>query len=361
MSSSTSEQGLTMTSRRPGSPEPALLDVRGLTVTYERHGQPFHVLDDLSFRLDQGRILGVVGESGSGKTTLAMILIGMAKKLGASVTRGEVRLAGEDILLASPQRVRQLRREAVGLIVQDPHSALNPSFQIGTQVEETVRSGEQGSRSERHERAVSSLELMRLPDPGSLWRRYPHHLSGGMKQRVVGGIGIVNRPRLLIADEPTTALDVTIQSQYLALLRDLRDTLGISIIIITHDLGVIAELCDEVMVLYAGRIVERATVEDLFDDARHPYSRGLLKSRPGSVEDAGARRLPQIPGQPPRLWDLPVGCSFRPRCKEAEPDCTISAGPLMQVSATHLVECRVAARAIVDQVPKVRCEAEETS
>jgi len=347
-----------MASRPPEPPEPALLDVRGLTVTYERQGQPFHVLDDVSFRLDQGRILGVVGESGSGKTTLAMILIGMAKKVGASVTRGEVRLGGEDILLASPERVRQLRREAVGLIVQDPHSALNPSFQVGWQVEETVRSG---SRRERHERAVSSLKLMRLPDPSSLWRRYPHHLSGGMKQRVVGGIGIVNRPRLLIADEPTTALDVTIQAQYLALLRDLRDTLGISIIIITHDLGVIAELCDEVMVLYAGRIVESASVVDLFDDARHPYSRGLLKSRLDFVGDAGAQRLPQIPGQPPRLWDLPGGCSFRPRCVEAEPDCAICAGPLMQVSATHLVECRVAARTIVDQVPKVRCEAEETS
>ena len=361
MSRSTSEQELTMTSRHAESPEPTLLDVRGLTVTYERHGQAFHVLDDLSFRLDQGRILGVVGESGSGKTTLAMILIGMAKKIGASVTGGEVRLGGEDILLASPQRVRQLRREAVGLIVQDPHSALNPAFQVGTQVEETVRLGEQASRSQRHERAVSSLKLMRLPDPGSLWRRYPHHLSGGMKQRVVGGIGIVNRPRLLIADEPTTALDVTIQAQYLALLRDLRDTLGISIIIITHDLGVIAELCDEVMVLYAGRIVESASVMDLFDDARHPYSKGLLNSRLDFVADAGARRLPQIPGQPPRLWDLPVGCSFRPRCKEAEPECAISAGPLMQVSTTHRVECRVAARKIVDRVAQDPMQAPETS
>ncbi len=360
MSRSTSEQRPTMTSR-PESPEPALLDVSGLTVTYERHGQPFHVLDDLSFSLGQGRILGVVGESGSGKTTLAMILIGMAKRIGASVTHGEVRVGGEDILQASPQRVRQLRREAVGLIVQDPHSALNPAFQVGTQVEETVRFAEGGSRTQRHNRAVSSLDLMRLPDPASLWRRYPHQLSGGMKQRVVGGIGIVNRPRLLIADEPTTALDVTIQSQYLALLRDLRDTLGISIIIITHDLGVIAELCDEVMVLYAGRIVESASVVDLFDDARHPYSKGLLKSRLDFAGDAGSRRLPQIPGQPPRLWNLPVGCSFRPRCDEAEQDCAISAGPLMQVSATHLVECRVAARAIVDRVPKARTEPEDAS
>lgn len=323
--------------------EERLLSVSNLTVTYRRRGVPFQVLDDVTFDLTNGKCLGIVGESGSGKSTLALTIMGLAKQIGASVEAGQILLRGQDLIQASSKELEVIRRRDFGLIVQDPHSSLDPAFTARNQLLETVHG--LPSKTARVEKALTALQRVCLPSPETMWFRYPHELSGGMKQRIVGAIGIVNEPAILIADEPTTALDLTVQSEYLNMLRELRDSLKLAIIFVTHDLGVVAELCDDVMVLYAGRVVEHGPVERIFDAPAHPYTQGLLASRlDGRVLPAG-ERLRQIPGQPPELWKLPPGCSFAPRCEFADNACVSEgAGGLLPITSCHSVECRVAHR-----------------
>lgn len=316
-----------------------LLRVENLTVNYTRGREMFPVLEDISFELPEGRILGIVGESGSGKSTLASIILGLAERIGAKVVGGEVSLGGKNLLTASRREIEEVRRNELGFIGQDPHSALDPAFTIRNQVLEAVAAGDSGG--DHRSQALEVLRRMRFPDPEGTWGSYPHELSGGMKQRAAGAIGIVNQPSLLIADEPTTALDVTSQSEYLGLLRYLRDTLGVAIIIISHDFGVIAETCDDVMVMYAGRIVEHAPVRQLFDAPQHPYTSALLECRIGAADTRG-KKLKQIVGQPPELWNLPQGCSFQPRCEWAVAACAETPGPFVEIGTEHWVECREA-------------------
>lgn len=319
-----------------------LLHVESLTVNYARGRDKFPVLEDVSFKLRRGRILGIVGESGSGKSTLASVILGLSDRIGAQIVKGKVLVKGKNILTATRREIIELRRNELGFIGQDPHSALDPAFTIRNQVVEAVASGSSGS--DHRSEALEVLRRMRFPDPEITWGSYPHELSGGMKQRAVGAIGIVNEPSLLIADEPTTALDVTSQSQYLGLLRYLRDSLGVSIIVISHDFGVIAETCDDVMVMYAGRIVETGPVDQIFNSPKHPYTSALLNCRIGPSDTKG-KELRQIIGYPPDLWNLPKGCSFQPRCQMAVEACSETQGPFIEISEKHWVECGVAVTA----------------
>lgn len=320
-----------------------MLQVKNLTATYSRRGIAFDVLGDVSLDLHRREILGVVGESGSGKSTLGLVLMGLHREAGASIVAGSVNLDGRDILKLPDDSLRELRRDRLGLIVQDPHASLNPAFTIRSQLTETNRWRKDLTRDERRTVGLDALSQVRLPSVKEIWRSYPHELSGGMKQRVVAAMATMNNPAVLVADEPTTALDLTTQAQFLSLLLHLRDNFNLSIVIITHDLGVVAEVCDTVAVMYGGRIVEVAPVHNLFDGAAHPYTRGLLAVRAAGRSYIDGGRIDQIAGQPPLMWDLPAGCSFAPRCDWMQPDCRrLGAGSLVEIKPGHFVECRVA-------------------
>jgi peptide/nickel transport system ATP-binding protein len=294
---------------------PAALVVEDLRVAFETRGGLLHAVDGISFAVAQGRTLGIVGESGSGKTVAAMTTMGLVR--GARVrASGRVLLDGEELLGAPPARLRELRGDALAMVFQDPSSALHPLLRVGAQIEETVRAHRSVSRAAARARAIELLELVALPDARRRVDAYPHELSGGMRQRAMIAIALANEPRVLIADEPTTALDVTVQRQILTLLRRLRDELGMAMVLITHDLGVVAETADEVAVMYAGRIVEQAPTARLFAAPQHPYTWGLLRSMPRLDAPLGAELVP-IPGRPPTLTRLPSGCRFHPRCPYA--------------------------------------------
>jgi peptide/nickel transport system ATP-binding protein len=290
----------------------AALRVEQLHVGFETREGLVQAVDGVSFAVAPGRTLGIVGESGSGKTVAATTALGLTRGSRVRVS-GRVLLDGEELLGASPQRLRALRGDAIAMVFQDPLSALHPLLRVGDQIAETVRAHRSISRAAARARAVELLEQVALPDPRRRAAAYPHELSGGMRQRVGIAIALANEPRVLIADEPTTALDVTVQQQILALLRRLRDELGMAMVLITHDLGVVAETADEVAVMYAGRIVEQAPTAELFAAPQHPYTWGLLRSMPRLDAPAGAELVP-IPGRPPSLIDPPPGCRFHPRC-----------------------------------------------
>jgi len=292
------------------------LHVADLRVAFETPDGLLQAVDGVSFEVAAGRTLGIVGESGSGKTVAAMTAIGLTR--GARVrTSGHVLLDGEDLLAASPARLRALRGDALAMVFQDPLSALHPLMRVGDQIAEAVRAHRPGvSKAAARARAVELLEQVALPDAGRRAGAYPHELSGGMRQRVTIAMALANEPRVLIADEPTTALDVTVQKQILALLARLRDELGMAMVLITHDLGVVAEAADEVAVMYAGRIVEQAPAAELFAAPQHPYTWGLLRSMPRLEAPVGAELVP-IPGRPPSLIHPPSGCRFHPRCPYA--------------------------------------------
>jgi peptide/nickel transport system ATP-binding protein len=297
----------------PGSAAEALLRIEDLRVGFDTRDGLVQAVDGVSWSVAAGRTLGIVGESGCGKTVAAMTAMGLVS--GSRVrTSGRVLLDGEDLLAASPERLRRLRGDAIAMVFQDPLSALHPLLRVGAQIEEALRAHRSGvSRAAARARAIELLEQVALPDARRRVDAYPHELSGGMRQRALIAMALVNEPRVLIADEPTTALDVTVQRQILALLRRLRDELGMAMVLITHDLGVVAETADEVAVMYAGEIVERAPVAALFAAPRHPYTWGLLRSVPRLDAPAGAELVP-IPGRPPSLVDPPSGCRFHPRC-----------------------------------------------
>ncbi len=295
-----------------------LLEVSDLRVHYSAADAPVRAVDGVSFSLQPGETYALVGESGCGKTATGLALLRLVEP--GRIVGGRIVFEGRDLLGLSEEEMRRLRGARIGMVFQEAAAALNPVMRIGAQVGEALRIHRGMSRKEAHAEAVELLRLVALADPERQARAYPHELSGGMKQRVMLAIALSCSPALLIADEPTTALDVTIQAQILALLRELRDKLSLTILLITHDLGVVAENADRVGVMYAGRLVEEASVDALFDKPEHPYTRGLLRAMPGAGP-ADERRLPTLPGTVPDPAHPPAGCRFHPRCSERFEPC----------------------------------------
>jgi len=296
-------------------------------------------VDDVSLTLDAGQTLGIVGESGSGKTTLALSILRLLPP-AARIVSGEIRFEGEDLLAKSKREMRKIRGKRIAMILQDPMASLNPLFTVGDQIGEPLRVHEGASRSAAGRRACELLAAVRIPSPASRARNYPHEMSGGMRQRVVGAIAIACRPRLLIADEPTTSLDVTIQAQYLTLLGELQREQGLALIFITHNLGIVARMCDRVAVMYAGRFVEVGDVRTIFNAPAHPYTRALLDAIPRLGQWGG--RLTAIDGVPPDLAQLPAGCAFAPRCPQAIARCAVDVPPAFALGPGHAARCWLA-------------------
>ncbi len=315
-----------------------VLDVRGLKTVFRTRGGEVHAVNSVSFHLQPGELLGVVGESGSGKSVTMMSLIGLLPSPPADVRDGQVLLEGRDLLRITPEALRSVRGAEVGFVFQDPMTSLNPVFTVGDQIMEPLRTHLGMTRAQAETRAAELLDLVGIPDARKRLKSYPHQFSGGMRQRVMIAIALACDPKVLIADEPTTALDVTIQAQILELVRDLRSKLGMAIVWITHDLGVIAGIADRVMVMYAGQVVEQAPVKELFANPRHPYTRALLKTIPSN---AGARgdRLQVIQGQPPILGAAPTACPFRARCRHAFDRCARENPARRPVGRGHDVAC----------------------
>ena len=312
-----------------------LLQVRELRVTFATERGPLVAVDGVSFDIAAGEVLGVVGESGSGKSVSLMSVLGL---LGASAqVQGSVRFRGRELVGLPERELRVLRGGQIAMVFQDPMTALTPVYTVGAQIVEQIRLHEPQSRTAAKARAIELLAAVGLPSPAAQFERYPHQLSGGMRQRAVIAMALSCRPSLLIADEPTTALDVTVQAQILALLERLRRELQLAVVLVTHDMGVVAEVADRVLVMYAGRVVERGTARALFDAPRHPYTRGLLGSIP-PLEGARPQRLPSIGGAPPALHERPPGCAFAPRCAQAEARCREAVPPLRD-DFGHAVAC----------------------
>jgi peptide/nickel transport system ATP-binding protein len=290
----------------------ALLEVEDLRVTFDTEDGLVHAVDGISYSVDTGKTLGIVGESGSGKSVSSLTTLGLTRARNTKI-EGRINWDGEDLSTAPEDKMRQIRGNEIAMIFQDPLSSLHPFYKVGWQLVEAILTHRDVSRSAARARAVELLELVGIPDPARRVDQYPHEFSGGMRQRVMIAMALANEPKLLIADEPTTALDVTVQAQILALLDDLQSRLGMAIIIITHDLGVVAETADEIAVMYAGRIVEHGTTEQVFNAPQHPYTWGLLKSIPRLETDRGDELVP-ISGRPPSLIHRPSGCFFHPRC-----------------------------------------------
>jgi peptide/nickel transport system ATP-binding protein len=314
-----------------------LLEVKDLSVRFDTDDGPVHAVDRLSFSLEEGEVLGVVGESGCGKSVSLMSLTQLLPPT-ASVT-GSAQLGDIELIGASSSRIRRVRGRMVAYVFQEPMTSLNPAFKIGRQIEEVLQRHLDISRGAARKRAIELLQLVRIPAPERRINEYPHQLSGGMRQRVMIAIALACDPKILVADEPTTALDVTIQAGILDLMRDIRERLGTAIVLITHNLGVVADIADRVLVMYAGRKVEEAPVHDLFASPQHPYTIGLLGAvpRPGAASTTG--RLQEIPGRVPSLSELPQACAFADRCPRAD-DLTRSQRPeLHEVLPGHTVAC----------------------
>ena len=314
-----------------------LLSVRGLKVEFGTDLGPARAVDDLSFDLNPGEVLGIVGESGSGKSVTALSIMGLLPVPPGRVVGGEILFEGADLLKKSPKEMRKIRGGAISMIFQEPMTSLNPVFTIGDQLTEAVRWHEKISPGAAKDRAIEMLNKVGIPSAKRRLEDYPHQLSGGMRQRVMIAMALSCNPKLLLADEPTTALDVTIQAQILDLLRQLQDEFKMAVIIITHNLGVVAEFADRVLVMYAGRTAEQASVENVFDRPAHPYTEGLIASIPDL--DADVHRLTAIPGTLPNPQNLPPGCRFQPRCGYAREECAGGLPPLIGVDVAHHAAC----------------------
>jgi oligopeptide/dipeptide ABC transporter ATP-binding protein len=318
----------------------ALLDVKDLQTHFFTRDGVVRAVDGISFSLESGRTLGIVGESGCGKSVTALSIMGLIPKPPAQIVGGEVLFDGVDLTKLSEKKLENLRGKEIAMIFQDPMTSLNPTLTIGTQITETIRRHYDVSKGQARKRAVELLDEVQIPNAAARLDDYPHRYSGGMRQRVMIAIALSCNPKLLIADEPTTALDVTVQAQILDLLEDLRDSHEMAMILITHDMGVVAEAADEILVMYAGQIVEQASVLDLFDSPEHPYTEALLGALP-QLEGQGVRqgRLTAIPGRPPDLIAPPEACRFAPRCPYAsEHDtCATRAPELRQIRTNHWV------------------------
>jgi oligopeptide/dipeptide ABC transporter ATP-binding protein len=314
-----------------------VLSVRDLTVSLGPELAPVDIVAGVSFDLARGEILGLVGESGCGKSMTSLAVMGLLPQPGPRVRAGQVLLDGSDVTQLQPWQRVEAGHGRMAMIFQEPMTSLNPVRRIGDQITEAVQVHERLSGAAGLARARELLELVRMPDPGLQLSAYPHQLSGGQRQRVMIAIALACRPQVLIADEPTTALDVTIQVQILGLLRELCNRLDMAILFITHDMGVIAQLADRVSVMYAGRIVETAPVGALFERPRHPYTSGLMDCMPS--RNSGARRLPTIAGQPPKPARTVAGCVFAPRCASVREPCRVATPPRNEVSQRHEVLC----------------------
>ena len=314
-----------------------LLDVRDLTVEFDTPTGIVRAVDGVSLQLGNGEVLGIVGESGSGKTVTSRALLRLLPARRARIPAGSVKYNGVDLLSLGETEMHAIRGRQIGMIFQNPMTHLDPVMTIGNQIAEPLRAHEGLGRKEALERAVDLLRQVGIPDPALRVSSYPHEFSGGMRQRVLIAAALACHPKILIADEPTTALDVTVQAQILRLLLDLRDNSGLSLILITHDLGVVAQTCDTVAVMYAGRIVERAAKADLLQRPLHPYTKGLIGSQPGAAPPR--QELPSIPGQPPSFTELPAGCRFHPRCGYAEDACRAAPPPLVEVAERRDSAC----------------------
>jgi len=314
-----------------------LLEVDNLRVHLFTLGGVVRAVDGVSFSVPAGASVGIVGESGCGKTMTALSLMRLMPSPPARIVSGRIMFDGQDIRALGDAQLRELRGNAMAMIYQDPMTTLNPVFTVGEQIAETVRLHQNSSRAAALGRAIEMLALVGIPDPPRCAGSYPHQLSGGMRQRAVIAMALACNPKLLIADEPTTALDVTIQAQILDLLRRLQRELGTAIILITHDLGVIADLVDTVVVMYAGKVVEHAPVKQLFSSPRHPYTQGLLRSVP-SLETR-EHRMRTIEGNVPPAFDMPQGCRFHPRCTQAMPVCRSEEPPVVSDGAGGQAAC----------------------
>jgi len=319
--------------------ENEILRIRDLHTSFFTRNGEVKAVNGVSLDVPPASVVGIVGESGCGKSMTARSIMGLVKYPGR-VAGGSIELCSRELVGLSDREMCRLRGDEMSMIFQEPMTSLNPVVPVGKQVEEAVLLHRKVSRAEARSEALRMFERVGIPEPEKRLRAYPHELSGGLRQRVMIAMAMVCRPKLLIADEPTTALDVTVQAQILKLMRELRDETGMSIILISHDLGVIAELCDFVYVMYAGRIVEQAEVCELFDNPMHPYTRGLLRSV--SALERGGERLDTIPGVVPNLLRLPAGCAFSLRCGECKDDCAARLPELVSVGGTHLVRCHLA-------------------
>ena len=297
-----------------------LLDVQGLQVQFATEDGVVRAVDDVSFALERGKVLGIVGESGSGKSVTSMTILGLTRGVNAKF-EGHVRYKGQDLLTMSESELRRFRGNEIAMIFQDPMTAMNPVYRVGDQIVEAILTHEDVGKSNARKRAVQLLRQVGIPHPDERVDDYPHQFSGGMRQRAMIAMALANNPEILIADEPTTALDVTIQAQIIELIGRLKDDFNSSVILITHDLGVVADIADDIAVMYAGRIVEYGTKRQVFYDPQHPYTWGLLGSIP-RLDQEKPERLSSIAGAPPSLINLPQGCKFRPRCPHAFAKCT---------------------------------------
>ena len=323
------------------STEEAILDVKGLRTVFFTSSGLFKAVDDVSFAVRRGETLAIVGESGCGKSVTALSIMRLVPDPPGRIVSGSVMLEGIDLLGLDEIEMRAIRGNRISMIFQEPMTSLNPVIRIGDQIAEAVRLHRSTTRKQAWNKAVEMLRLVRIPVPEQRAQEYPHQLSGGMRQRAMIAMALACRPALLIADEPTTALDVTIQAQILALVLELQNELGMGLILITHDLGVVAQTAQRVIVMYAGKKVEEADVETLFADPRHPYTRGLMASIP-AVPALGIKdnaRLVEIPGMVPSLTKLPKGCAFAPRCGLAIERCREEYPPLQTFGSDHLAAC----------------------
>ena len=315
-----------------------LLSVRNLTVEFAIRDGVVPVIDDLSFDLIPGETLSLVGESGCGKSMTALAIMGLIPSPPGAISAGSILFQGENLVQASGRRLREIRGNEVSMVFQEPMTALNPVHTIGKQLTEVLLLHKPITVQEAIKESIAMLDRVGIPSPDIRMTEYPHQLSGGMRQRVVIAIALACKPSLLIADEPTTALDVTIQAQILELIKELQTEMGMSVILITHDLGVIAEVCQQVVVMYAGKVAEKGSVFDLFDNPQHPYTRGLLESIP-RLDSIPKSKLNTIEGMVPGLLDLPAGCRFANRCPIVDEQCKISPPLIDHVSKSHQVSC----------------------
>ena len=331
------------------APRAPLLEVKDLRTYFFTRWGTGKAVDGVSFSLGERESLGLLGESGCGKSMTSLSVLRLVPRPAGRIVGGQVLFQGRDLLRLSEEEMRQVRGRQIAMILQDPLSTLNPVFSIGDQVAEPLRVHRIVRRSGIRERVAKLLSLVRIPAPESRLKDYPHQFSGGMRQRVVGATAISAGPKVLIADEPTTSLDVTIQAQYLRLLKEIQRESNLSILYITHDLGTLARICDRVAVMYAGKIVEQLTVEDLFERPAHPYTEALLQSVPRM--DRKVHRFPSIEGSPPLVYDLPPGCAFAPRCPRARDICRREFPPVTKLGDGHSVACWLHAEDPHDSVP----------
>jgi len=315
----------------------ALLEVNGLRTYFFTRWGTVKAVDGVSFSVNEGETFGLVGESGCGKSITCLSILRLVPAPAGRIIGGEILLEGEDLLKKSEKEMRKIRGRKISMILQDPTASLNPVFTIGDQITEVIKIHRGLKGRSLWQSAKEMLEMVRIPSPDIRLRNWPHELSGGMRQRVVGAIALSCEPALLIADEPTTSLDATIQVQFLRLLRELQQQTGLTLIFVTHDFGIVARMCQRAAVMYAGKIVETANVRELFNHPAHPYTQALMKSLP-KVEEK-VERLASIEGQPPPLHNLPPGCTFAPRCYYAKERCRSEYPPTVEIEKGHAVSC----------------------